>query len=281
MQYRTIGSSDLSVSVISFGAWAIGGSMWGGTDDEAAIRAIRKSIDLGVTSIDTAAIYGMGHSERLVGKAIAGRREGLVIATKCGLRWDIEDGAFFFYNDLRDNAADLYKQAIAAKSDDQELADVQAEFDELILGLPNTLHDSVPDGRDENDNLELRRWGTPRVFDFAPLDHVAVGEQLALMDFEAAGRISGARFVVLKGGIARLHREAAFLGPRGNGEMHRRADARHAQHFRAAPRDRADVALAQVVRLHHGTRRFLDLCARPRHFVVEQAGGVDEAGAVG
>ena len=90
---------------------------------------------------------------------------------------------------------------------DQELADVQAEFDELILGLPNTLHDSVPDGRDENDNLELRRWGTPRTFDFPVLDHVAIGEGLAnAMEFEAAGRISGARFVVLKGGLARLHR---------------------------------------------------------------------------
>jgi len=89
---------------------------------------------------------------------------------------------------------------------EKELAAVQAEFDDLCLGLPNMLHPSVPDGRDENSNVEVRRWGTPRVFDFTPLDHVAVGEQLAMMDFEAAGRISGARFVVLKGGVARLHR---------------------------------------------------------------------------
>jgi seryl-tRNA synthetase len=89
---------------------------------------------------------------------------------------------------------------------EKELALVQAEFDELCLGLPNMLHDSVPEGRDENSNVEVRRWGTPREFDFKPLDHVGVGEQLAMMDFEAAGRISGARFVVLKGGIARLHR---------------------------------------------------------------------------
>jgi len=89
---------------------------------------------------------------------------------------------------------------------EKELVAVQAEFDELCLGLPNTLHTSVPEGRDESANLEVRRWGTPRQFDFTPLDHVAVGEQLAQMDFEAAGRISGARFVVLKGGIARLHR---------------------------------------------------------------------------
>jgi seryl-tRNA synthetase len=89
---------------------------------------------------------------------------------------------------------------------EKDLAAVQAEFDELCMGLPNMLHDSVPDGRDENSNIEVRRWGTPREFDFTPVDHVAVGEKLAMMDFEAAGRISGARFVVLKGGLARLHR---------------------------------------------------------------------------
>ena len=83
---------------------------------------------------------------------------------------------------------------------------VQAEFDEVVLGLPNTLHESVPDGRDETANVDLRRWGSPREFSFTPLDHVAIGEKLGLVDFEAAGRISGTRFVVLKGGVARLHR---------------------------------------------------------------------------
>jgi seryl-tRNA synthetase len=89
---------------------------------------------------------------------------------------------------------------------EKEQAAASAEFDELVLGLPNTLHESVPDGRDETANVELRRWGTPRKFDFTPLDHGAIGEKLALIDFEAAGRISGARFVVLKGAVARLHR---------------------------------------------------------------------------
>ena len=89
---------------------------------------------------------------------------------------------------------------------DQEQGAVQAELDELALGLPNTLHESVPEGRDESSNVEVRRWGTPREFDFTPLDHVAIGEKMALVDFEAAGRISGARFVVLKGAVARMHR---------------------------------------------------------------------------
>ena len=99
-------------------------------------------------------------------------------------------------------------EALAHKLEDleKEQAAAGAEFEEIVLGLPNTLHESVPDGRDESANVEVRRWGKPRTFDFTPLDHVAIGEKLSLIDFEAAGRISGARFVVLKGGVARLHR---------------------------------------------------------------------------
>lgn len=96
MQYRTLGNTDLKLPVVSFGAWAIGGWMWGGSDDEAAIGAIRKGLDVGITCIDTAPGYGMGHSERLVGKAIKGRRDEVVLATKCGLRWDLEEGMAFF-----------------------------------------------------------------------------------------------------------------------------------------------------------------------------------------
>jgi seryl-tRNA synthetase len=88
---------------------------------------------------------------------------------------------------------------------DRQLEAIQAQVLALQLGLPNIPHSSVPDGRDEQANVEVRRWGVPQQFDFAPKDHVAVGEPLG-MDFEAAGRISGARFVVMTGGLARLHR---------------------------------------------------------------------------
>jgi methylglyoxal reductase len=91
MEQRTLGASDLKLPVISFGAWALGGSHWGGPDDEAGIRAIRRGIDLGVTCIDTAPIYGQGHSETVVGRAIEGRRDEVIIATKCGFRWDSAD----------------------------------------------------------------------------------------------------------------------------------------------------------------------------------------------
>lgn len=90
MDFRTIGTSGIQTPVVAFGAWAIGGWMWGGTDDAKAVRAIHRAIDVGMTLIDTAPSYGMGHSERIVGKAIAGRRDQVIIATKCGIRWDLE-----------------------------------------------------------------------------------------------------------------------------------------------------------------------------------------------
>lgn len=90
---RNLGSSDLEISPILFGAWAIGGWMWGGADEAKAIDAIRAGIDHGVTTIDTAPIYGMGRSEELVGRAIAGLRDRVQIATKCGMRWDTDEGS--------------------------------------------------------------------------------------------------------------------------------------------------------------------------------------------
>jgi seryl-tRNA synthetase len=92
---------------------------------------------------------------------------------------------------------------------EQALAAVQAEQEQWQMGLPNLLHDSVPDGADEKANVEVRRWGQPREFDFEPKDHIAIGEQLKGLDFEAAARMSGARFVVMKSQIARLHRALA------------------------------------------------------------------------
>jgi seryl-tRNA synthetase len=92
---------------------------------------------------------------------------------------------------------------------DASLATVQAELDALQLSMPNLLHDSVPEGRDESANREVRRWGEPRKFEFKPLDHVALGEGLGGMDFEAAARMSGARFVVLRSQVAQLQRALA------------------------------------------------------------------------
>jgi seryl-tRNA synthetase len=95
------------------------------------------------------------------------------------------------------------------KRADEGLAAEQAALDALLLGIPNLLHESVPEGRDESANVELRRWGEPRQLDFTPLDHIALGEKLGGLDFESAARISGARFAVMRGAVARLHRALA------------------------------------------------------------------------
>jgi seryl-tRNA synthetase len=95
--------------------------------------------------------------------------------------------------------ADLGDRLKAAESG---LTAVQAELETALYDLPNLLDASVPDGADENANLEVRRWGEPREFEFKPKDHV----DLALLDFEAAAKISGARFAVMRGAVARLHR---------------------------------------------------------------------------
>ncbi|SIT58053.1 General stress protein 69 [Mesorhizobium prunaredense] len=96
---RSIGKSGVVASAVGLGTWAIGGWMWGGTDEAESIAAIHASIDAGVSLIDTAPAYGLGRSEEIVGKAIKGRRDRAVIASKCGLNWHSKKGNHFFDQD--------------------------------------------------------------------------------------------------------------------------------------------------------------------------------------
>jgi aryl-alcohol dehydrogenase-like predicted oxidoreductase len=96
MKTRRLGRTELEVPVVTFGAWAIGGWQWGGSDDAAAVAAIRRALDVGMTAVDTAPIYGFGHSEHVVGAALAGRRDEAIVMTKAGLRWDDPRGPLFF-----------------------------------------------------------------------------------------------------------------------------------------------------------------------------------------
>lgn len=96
---RSIGRSGVQASAVGLGTWAIGGWMWGGTDEKQSIAAIHASLDAGVTLIDTAPAYGLGRSEEIVGKALQGRRDKAVIATKCGLVWHTKKGRHFFDQD--------------------------------------------------------------------------------------------------------------------------------------------------------------------------------------
>jgi len=111
--------------------------------------------------------------------------------------------------DIAPLMADVERMAQELAQGKSELDDIQAQLDGILLGLPNLPDASVPVGKDEDDNVEVRRWGTPPAFDFVVQDHVALGERFGWLDFETAARLSGARFAVLRGPIARLHRALA------------------------------------------------------------------------
>ncbi len=113
MEYRQLGESSVKASVITFGAWAIGGWMWGGADRNDAVNAIKAAFNEGVTSIDTAPVYGQGVSEEIVAEALNGiPRDKVQILTKFGLRWDVKQGEFYFKSkDNAGNEIDIYKLA--------------------------------------------------------------------------------------------------------------------------------------------------------------------------
>ncbi|MEM9032178.1 MAG: serine--tRNA ligase, partial [Pseudomonadota bacterium] len=100
------------------------------------------------------------------------------------------------------------KKAEIARLEDEAKAE-DMRLTELLMGLPNAPHDDIPDGEDEEDNVELRRWGTPPEFDFTPREHFEIEGVKEGMDFETAAKLSGSRFVLLSGAIARLHRALA------------------------------------------------------------------------
>lgn len=113
MKYRTLGNTDLKISVVTFGAWAAGGWMWGGTEQNNSVEAIQAAYDHGVTSIDTAPVYGQGLSEKIVGEAISDiPRDKVQILTKYGLRWDTDKGHFRFASKDNDgNDIDVHEYA--------------------------------------------------------------------------------------------------------------------------------------------------------------------------
>ena len=107
---------------------------------------------------------------------------------------------------ILDSVADLGSRI---REQQAALHKVQEALHEIYAGIPNLAHPSVPEGADETYNQEIRRWGTPRTFGFEVRDHVGLGEALGMMDYEAAAKLAGSRFVTLQGGIARLHRALA------------------------------------------------------------------------
>lgn len=132
MRYMKVGKTDLEVSRIGLGTWAIGGgSWWGDNDDAESIRTIHAALDLGVNLVDTAPVYGMGHSEEVVGKAIADRRSRVILSTKCGLMFDRTEGSYYFSRDGKNVYKNLSKGAIM-DSVDQSLMRLKTDYIDIL-----------------------------------------------------------------------------------------------------------------------------------------------------
>lgn len=136
MEKNTLGNSIVEVSPIAFGAWAIGGWMWGGADKKEAIQAINKAIEIGITSIDTAPVYGFGQSEEIIGEVIKGKRDKLQILTKFGLNWKSNDGVFYFSTkDNQGKDIDIYRYASkksVIKECDDSLRRLNTDYIDLL-----------------------------------------------------------------------------------------------------------------------------------------------------
>jgi len=164
MRYRELGRSELRVPVVVMGAWAIGGWYWGGTDDAQAVRAIQASIDHGANAIDTAPVYGFGHSETIVGRALVGRRDRAIVMTKIGLRWDTEEGEPYFDTVDASGAKRVVRRNANAAS---VRAEVEASLRRLGVETIDLIQVHWPDPRTPIAEtmgalLELRRAGSVR-----------------------------------------------------------------------------------------------------------------------
>ncbi len=131
MQYREIGSSGIQASAVALGTWAIGGWKWGGTEKEDSIKAVHAALDNGINLVDTAPVYGFGTSEEFVGEVIKDRRDQVVLATKCGLRWDMGKGDFFFKSEGKDIYKYLGPESIKKEVEDS-LKRLQTDHIDLL-----------------------------------------------------------------------------------------------------------------------------------------------------
>lgn len=133
MKYMKIGKSELEASTVSLGTWAIGGgSWWGENNDEESIKTIRTAVEYGINLIDTAPVYGFGHSEEVVGKAIKPIRHDVLVSTKCGLMFDREEGSYYFSRDGFNVYKNLTKKAIK-ESVEQSLRRLGTDYIDILF----------------------------------------------------------------------------------------------------------------------------------------------------
>lgn len=175
MNTTTLGASGIECDTVGLGTWAMGGWMWGGGDDAAAVDAIRASVDAGVRLIDTAPAYGLGHAESLVGTALKGRRHDAVIATKCGLVWHTRQGEHFFDEDGKPVHRFLGRESIFHEVE-QSLARLQTDYIDLYI---THWQDSTTPVADTMDALlTLKRQGKIRAIGVSNVSADTLAEYL-------------------------------------------------------------------------------------------------------
>jgi methylglyoxal reductase len=204
MRTIKIGKSGIEASVVGIGAWAIGGdSMWGASDDAESVRTIHRARDEGVTLLDTAPGYGLGHSEEVVGKALAGRRGDYVLSTKCGLRWDIKEGALKQERDGVRIVINTRPERIVEEIE-MSLRRLQTDYIDIYIvhwpalpEFPTPIADTMGCLTELKKQGKIRAIGASNLSDAQFLEHVRAGqldliqEKYSMLDRGAGDRLFG------------------------------------------------------------------------------------------
>ena len=175
MRTTKLGASGIECEDVGLGTWAMGGWMWGGADDVAAIEAIRASLDAGVCLIDTAPAYGLGRAETLVGTALEGRRHQAVIATKCGLVWHTRKGTHFFDEEGRPVYRHLGRESIFHEVE-QSLTRLKTDY--IDLYITHWQDATTPVAETMDALLSLKREGKIRAIGVSNVDAPTLAEYL-------------------------------------------------------------------------------------------------------
>lgn len=204
MRSMKIGKSGIEASVVGIGAWAIGGDgAWGTSDDAESIRTIHRARELGVTLLDTAPAYGLGHSEEVVGKALAGRRGDYVLSTKCGLRWDIREGSFKMERDGARILINTRPERIAEEVE-MSLRRLQTDYIDIYIvhwqelpDFPTPIADTMGALTRLKEQGKIRAIGASNLSDAQFLEYTQAGqldliqEKYSMLDRKAGDRLFG------------------------------------------------------------------------------------------